>query len=124
MGSNSDFDKSDISDSPRTETVVLSYSVRPDDPHPSWSASLKIRLDSAIASRKNMRVAHIAEITNHTGRPSTPAFDSALLVIFEEIKAEKKEEAPAEEPSDKACPICSTGNWADASACRSCGFTF
>jgi uncharacterized repeat protein (TIGR01451 family) len=35
-----------------------------------------------------------------------------------------EEEAPAEEASDKTCPICAASNDAAASACGSCGFTF
>ena len=44
----------------------------------------------------------------------------------EEEEAAPAEEAPAEEASgeEKACPICSTVNAADAGTCNACGYTF
>jgi hypothetical protein len=43
---------------------------------------------------------------------------------IEEVAEEVVEEAAEESEGDKSCPICSTENTSDSSACSACGFSF
>ena len=44
--------------------------------------------------------------------------------VVEEVTEEVVEEAVEESEGDKSCPICSTENASDSSACSACGFSF
>ena len=50
--------------------------------------------------------------------------EEATEEVVEEVVEEVAEEAVEETEGDKPCPICSTENTSDSSACSACGFSF